>query len=138
MKNHLLALVGLGMLMATSLANAQSHVVKANIPFNFIVENAMLPGGNYVFHDLSAGSRAMTIQSADRKLTQTIVPNACESNSASRTTSLLFRRYGDQYFLSQIWTEGAGIGRQLSQSRREAEAAMSQEPLNIVVIATLR
>jgi hypothetical protein len=138
MKRQLLALIGLGMLMATSAAYAQTREVKANIPFNFIVENATFPAGNYVFHDLSVGSRAMAIQSADHKLTRMVVPNACESDSAARTTSLLFRRYGDQYFLTQVWTAGKDIGRQLPESRREAEVAASREPLNIVVVATLR
>ena len=47
MKKQLLALVGLGLLLATASASAQTVLLKANIPFNFIVNKAELPAGEY-------------------------------------------------------------------------------------------
>ena len=47
MKNQLFALIGLGLLLATASAYAQTGVVKANVPFNFIVNKAELPAGQY-------------------------------------------------------------------------------------------
>ncbi len=42
MKNQLFALIGLGLLLATASAYAQTGVVKANVPFNFIVNKTEL------------------------------------------------------------------------------------------------
>jgi len=33
----------------------------------------------------------------------------------------LFHRYGDQYFLFQVWAPGATIGRQFTKSRAERQ-----------------
>ncbi len=42
MKNQLFALIGLGLLLATASAYAQTGVVKANVPFNFIVDKTRI------------------------------------------------------------------------------------------------
>ena len=52
MKNQLFALVGLGLLLATASASAQTVPLKANIPFNFIVNKAELPAGEYTVQSL--------------------------------------------------------------------------------------
>ncbi len=46
MKDQLFALIGLGLLLATASAYAQTGVVKANVPFNFIVDKTELPAGS--------------------------------------------------------------------------------------------
>ncbi len=48
MKNQLFALIGLGLLLATASAYAQTGVVKANVPFNFIVDKTQIPAGEYL------------------------------------------------------------------------------------------
>ena len=69
MKKQLLALVGLGLMLATISAYAQTGV-KANIPFNFVVDKATLPAGEYIVQSVSTSGRAMSIHSADRKFTR--------------------------------------------------------------------
>jgi hypothetical protein len=138
MKNQLWVLLGLGLLLASASAYAKTGLVKAKIPFSFIVEQAALPAGEYTIQSLSDGGRAVTIQSSNHKFTKMFLPHSCQSQPASETTRLVFHRYGDQYFLAQVWMAGNDIGREVPQSRREAEIAMNQAPLNIVVVATLR
>ncbi len=140
MKNQLFALIGLGLLLATASAYAQTGVVKANVPFNFIVEKTQLPAGEYMIQSLSVAgsSRATMIESPDQKLVKVLLPNACESTQAPEKTKLVFHRYGDQYFLSQIWIAGNDRGRELPRSGREAEVAMDYPAQNVVVVATLR
>ena len=36
---------------------------------------------------------------------------------------LVFHKYGDEYFLSQVWKPGANIGNQLRKTQREIEVA---------------
>ncbi len=84
-------------------------------------------------------NQLMTIESPDRKLVKLVLPNACESTQAQEKTKLVFHRYGDQYFLAQIWTEGNNRGLELPKTRREREVAMSYPaPKDVVVVATLR
>ena len=41
-------------------------------------------------------------------------------NPVSKST-LVFHRYGDEYFLSEVWPAGAATGREFPKSRAERE-----------------
>ena len=139
MKNQLFALIGLGLLMATASAYAQTGVVKANIPFNFIVDKTQVPAGQYMIQNVGSSGTAMIIESQDRSLVKLVLPNACESAQVQQKSKLVFHRYGDQYFLAQIWTAGNDRGRELLKTEQEREIATSYPAAqDVVVVATLR
>ena len=138
MKNQMFALIGLGLLLATASAYAQTGLVKANVPFNFIVEKTELPAGAYVIQRVGSSDTAMAIESSDRKVIKLVMPNACESARAQDTTKLVFHRYGSEYFLAEVWTKGNARGKQLHKSGRESEVAMDYPAEDVVVVATLR
>jgi hypothetical protein len=137
MKKQLFALVGLGLLLATASASAQTVALKTNIPFNFIVNKAELPAGEYTLQSLGATGTLMLIQSMDRQIAKMVVPNACASQSPWERSKLVFHRYGDRYFLAQIWTAGYDQGRELPKSSRETEVAQDYPVQNVVLAATL-
>ena len=138
MKKQLLALVGLGLLLATASASAQTAPLKANIPFNFIVNKTTLPAGEYTLQRLGSSQTIMLIQNTESQITKVVLPNACASQHPSERTKLVFRRYGDRYFLAQIWTAGANRGRELPKSKLETEVALDYPVQNVVLAATLR
>jgi hypothetical protein len=138
MKSQLFALIGLGLLLATASAYAQTGVVKANVPFTFIVNKTQLPAGEYRIQPVGMTASAMTIQSQDGNVIQMFLPIACLSGEAQKTTKLVFHRYGAQYFLAQIWKSGNDRGQELPMSGRESEVAQNVPSQNVVVVATLR
>jgi hypothetical protein len=140
MKNQLFALIGLGLLLATASAYAQTGVVKANVPFNFIVNKTQISAGEYTIQPLGTTSAgALALQSSDRKMIMAFLPNSCESARPQETSKLVFHRYGSQYFLAQVWTEGNDRGSELPTSEQEKEVASSYPARqDVVVVATLR
>jgi hypothetical protein len=138
MKKQLIALVGLGLLLATASASAQTVALKANIPFNFIVNKAELPAGEYSLSNLGTTGMVTLIQSTDRQVAKMVLPNACTSGQPSEKTKLVFHRYGDRYFLAQVWTAGSDQGRELPKSRRETEIALDYPVQNVILAAALR
>ena len=110
MKNQLFALIGLGLLLATASAYAQTGVVKANVPFDFIVNQTELPAGEYTIQNIGSTGGPMVIESRDLTLTKVALPNACQANKVPEKTKLIFHRYGSQYFLAQIWVAGNDRG----------------------------
>jgi len=138
MKNQMFALIGLGLLLATTSAYAQTGVVKANVPFNFIVNKAELPAGQYRIQPMGISASAMAIESPDGKVVQAFLPNACASPQAQKTTKLVFHRYGSHYFLAQIWKAGNDRGQELAASGLETEVARDYPAQSVVVVATLR
>ncbi len=138
MKNQLFALIGLGLLLATASAYAQTGVVKANVPFNFIVNKTELPAGQYSIRPLGMTGVAMSINSSDQHVVKAILPLSCESAEVQKNSKLVFHRYGSQYFLAEIWTAGSNRGEELPKSGRESEVAMDYPVQNVVVVASLR
>jgi len=138
MKKQLIALVGLGLLLATASASAQTVELKANIPFNFIVNKADLPAGTYSLKRQGTTETVMVIESTDRQTEKMVLPHTCTSPQPSTQSKLVFHRYGNRYFLSQVWTVGYYQGRELPKSPRETEIAQDYPVENVVLAATLR
>jgi hypothetical protein len=41
------------------------------------------------------------------------------ASETQEKTKLVFHKYGDQYFLSQIWSVGSNTGREVAETQRE-------------------
>jgi hypothetical protein len=122
-----LAVCGLVVTLIVS-AGAQSPS-KAKIPFDFIVGDKTLKAGEYVIKVAGSGSMPELLAFHDANGKPQVVVNgirmeAVENNGRSR---LLFTKYGDRYFLSQIWLvwhSGTESGTGVRQGRLEREVAM--------------
>jgi len=127
------AFFGLGLLLAVSAAQAQDARVKANIPFDFVVGDRVMPAGEYTLEPAGSLGQAITIrsgESADMALT-----SRCAASGPSKSTKMVFHTLGGRYFLSQIWVEGYSQGRQLRASKLEVQLAKNSDAAKDVVIA---
>lgn len=130
-----------GLLLVAACASAQSVNVKANVPFDFVVDNATLPAGAYSIQSINngSGSPTLVIRGENGKAGRLVSSNAAEKLNAAETSHLLFHRYGNTYFLAQIWMQGEHRGRELRMTRREAEIAKNlQSSEDVIVLAALR
>jgi len=84
----------------------------------------MLPSGQYTVYT-DAGPGVVKLRSADAKSSVMILSIATQTMATPTTGKLVFNKYGDEYFLSQIWKAGSNRGNELRKSRREAEVAAS-------------
>jgi len=87
--------------------------VCANIPFAFIVGSKVLPAGSYVVR-INHETGLVEI-CEDGIYCESVVTSPVEAVQAPAKPELAFRKYGDQYFLSQIWATGR-VGRHLPDS----------------------
>jgi hypothetical protein len=107
---------------AVASANAQlSNPIRAKIPFDFNVGEKKLPAGKYTFSRLSGFSdnRAMSVSSEDARAH--VFQSTFEASvlTPKDEATLVFHRYGDQYFLEQIFAGGEQEGTQVPESRSE-------------------
>ena len=139
MKKQLLNYLGmLGLLMVAGSAFAQSVNVRANIPFSFNIGKDTLPAGQYEVSTISS-SGALLINNREANKSNMFITNAVTASHAQAYKSkLVFKQYGGQYFLSQIWRADSDTGRELLQSTRERELVASHAPAEAVVMAELR
>jgi len=125
-------LLALAMVPATQ---AQSFMLRANIPFDFLVGETRLPAGDY--HVKSTNQGTMLIQSTNARSSATALTSAASAGKISDVGKLVFNQYGDQYFLSKIWVPSSDTGRELPKSRLEREVArnMSKPGPTVVAVA---
>lgn len=108
------------MLASVSIKAQTPSSVEVNIPFDFSAGKAALKAGAYSIKRLSGNSLA--IRSIDGPTTLVSAPLTIGARDSKPGERLVFNRYGDQYFLSQIWMD-VDTGRQLFLSNAETKAA---------------
>src|SRR6266850_1437922 len=129
MKNHVIrttAILGLFFVLAIASVQAQTPSrVEVNIPFDFSVGKATLKAGTYSIKR-TAGN-ALMIRSADGKTTALLnAPLTIGSRASKAGERLVFNKYGEQYFLSQVWMS-VESGRQLFPTNAERTVAREHE-----------
>jgi hypothetical protein len=94
------ALLAAASLMAPIGVSAQSRQ-QATIPFDFTVGQRLLPAGTYVIRPLGRGVIAVRGWKGNELISATTLITSTNEVSKNPDT-LVFHRYGDQYFLSEI------------------------------------
>lgn len=124
--------ISLALMTAVVSANAQSanRVVSSSIPFDFVVGNKTLPAGQYNFRRVTSVGEAILISAKDTKGSIISLTNVLEPTRQNSRARLVFHRYGQHYFLAEVWGGDGQNGRQLSRSRQER--AMERELASIV------
>ena len=125
-------------LFATTAAVAQTVDVKANVPFTFTINRATLPAGEYSLKSMDEQGTALAIRNLNSRTANLVLSSSCRSPKSAGQTRLLFHRYGDHYFLSQIWMEGSDVGRELRPSAEEKEVAKDFSMQQVVLVAAKR
>jgi hypothetical protein len=94
--------------------------MEANIPFQFHAGNTKLPPGKYVVHALEDSDLTMMeISSADGSTSALFQVRPAEAGSAPAKIELIFNKYGNRYFLAQLFDEGNPSGSTVIESRYE-------------------
>jgi hypothetical protein len=121
-----LAILGLFFVLAIASVQAQTPgKVEVKIPFDFAAGKATLKAGPYSINP-AAGS-GILFRSADGKTTALVsAPLSIGSRDFKGGARLVFNKYGDRYFLSQIWMQ-VDSGRQLFPSAKERNAARTYD-----------
>jgi hypothetical protein len=104
---------------SAAVAQRQPGDLLVNIPFSFLVGNHQMPSGEYVVTHAANGILRMSNTENPSSGLLTSV-QAVESRT-SQPPKLVFHRYVDSYFLSEVWTGDGRIGRQLPRSKAERE-----------------
>lgn len=144
MKKHILSIVAsISFLFVVSavMVYAQAPVLKANIPFDFQVNGKVMKAGEYAISE-PVSPKGLVIIRGSQKVSAAAIAYAVDANQTADRTQLVFRRYGDQYFLAQMTIKGMARNRELPPTKAERElintrhlAGNKAEP-QIVTVAT--
>jgi hypothetical protein len=132
MRNLIARLLVVGTALAgAATVYAQSKTVTADVPFNFYMGATVMPQGIYRVNEMSNGG-VVILQT--KEASKAITAFDVSGKSLDEPARLVFRRYGETYFLAQIWTGQGSTGRALPRSAREKELAENGPAPTLAVI----
>jgi hypothetical protein len=116
-KVFVIAVCLLASFAATGTVSAQDHGATATVPFNFNVGDTWVPAGTYIMTSDMSNPKVILIRSKDGKITLLSVTQS--EDRRSDAARLVFKKYGDQYFLHEILCSRCGMNVAFHGSRHE-------------------
>ena len=113
---------------------AQTIHMRASIPFSFQAGEKVMPAGDYSFRH-SAGVLVVYQEDGEHAgfLSYTLSRSRLNPGTSGQLT---FHRYGDLYFLEELWEPGSKDGQAVRVSTRERELASTGSRSATVAVVT--
>ena len=124
-RKHLLLSLFIALVFALTIypTKAQAQIIDqldVNIPFQFHAGNAKFPAGKYVVQVLDDSDQTvMEIRSANDSTSALLEVRETRANATPAKSELIFNKYGNRYFLSELFDEGNSTGSKVAESRYE-------------------
>ena len=119
-RNLILASILATIFAATSFASTGTFSeARIYVPFNFYLEEELLPAGDYIFNLGQVTDSSIIIRSADGKAIKLLMTKH-DSEKNSRKAYLHFNHYNGRYFLSSVVIRG----KKASLTSKVAEAEL--------------
>ena len=123
-------------------AQERGTSIRVQIPFDFTVKGKTLPAGQYEIRRLMDEPIGLLLRNMDDKHDEVVFETKPKiERSTPGKDELIFTRYGDSYFLSEVVTAGEQTGEEVNPShaeralRREMMARNGGEPETVTVAA---
>ena len=115
--------IGIATLLTGGAVYAQTMAAaKANIPFDFQAGGVTLPAGTYtVKTDITPG--IVLLSNFAGKKSVMLLTHGIGTARQDGESKLVFNRYGEKYFLLQVWNGANGRGCEVPKSRAEREVS---------------
>jgi hypothetical protein len=110
----LAAIVGTVLCVASAQGQYVPHMVKAEVPFEFIFRDRVFPPGSY---RLACTPVAVELRSAQGEIVATGISHSVMSRDAPRTAKLVFSTDTGSHVLRQIWPGAGQYGYELAPSK---------------------
>jgi hypothetical protein len=84
-----------------------AYGVRADVPFDFVVGDKTIPAGRITAHGVSnADQGSLTIKNSTEGQLALRIGRKMSGAERTKQCKLVFHKYGDRYFLAQIWIPG--------------------------------
>jgi len=117
---------------AAAMSAQVQQKMNADIPFDFKVGASVFSAGHYMVTSPLPG--IIELRESDSKQIATITTHSAESLTSTEKGKLVFHRYADVYYLSQVWGAGQTEGRELPRSDADRETAKNNDRPSIAMV----
>ena len=116
----LLSFAAIWTVIAASAFAGSAVVVRGEVPFDFFVENQLLPAGEYHFEmGSTGGATTSTVTIRTKEGSVVAFATTKPGNRLTNASQLSFNHYNGKYFLSSV--ESVGYKASLRTTRHERE-----------------
>ena len=136
MNTQVLRIASLAALLIASAWAQLAQPLVVDIPFDFSAGKTMLAAGEYQVK--MQQPNVLRIMTTDGKQAAMILTRSRVSRKPQTESRLMLNRYGDTYFLSQVWVIGAETGVELPKTSAEIELAKRTTGQDAAVVAQKR
>jgi hypothetical protein len=119
-------------IIAAGPASAQSQTVKATVPFNFTVGDQSLPSGTYTIGSSVTSPDLLTLRSWENRVNIMTLGHP-DQNNPKNADELVFHKYGNQYFLSDIRSANSSMNIHIAATKAEKRARKQVEEAGLFV-----
>lgn len=119
------------LLVSSALGQNNRGDTVTNIPFAFTVTNHTLPAGRYTVTRMS--ETALGIFNVHHQGT-IVLTHEIEGEADGSTARIVFHRYGNAYFLSEVWLAARATGRKAFPTSAERELAATETGSELAVL----
>jgi hypothetical protein len=117
---------------STVLAQRIPQVIKANIPFDFTVNDHAYAAGTYFL--ASQAPVFLELRDKEGRTLATVLTNSVETVKTPSSPKLLFYTEDGRFSLAQVWQQNYSIGQQLQPSK-SLEKVAKKHPGGTVTVA---
>jgi hypothetical protein len=129
--NMLKASTACAMLAVSCFSGQLDHETITAVPFDFMVGTNHMPAGTY---DVTTDQSMVLIRGEENGSAAFALAISASADKTQEQAKLVFNRYGNRYFLSQIWYPGTNQGHELQVSKVEQEVAKNGGKPEIVAL----
>lgn len=133
-----IALMVLALPIAAAAQLGSGQKIAANVPFEFVAWNKVVPAGNCIVQRTSMNGSTLTIQNTKAGMSTLALSRQDRAKTATGAYTLVFHKYGTRHFLAQVKIAD-GTVYMLPESKLERELrAQNTAPQNQIVLASLK
>lgn len=122
---------------ASLFAQSESQwLMKVHIPYDFSVSDHPMPAGIYNIYMVTA-ARMVRITNVDGKHTAIVSTLLNYKGSAAPNARLVFKQYGSEHFLAEIWSGGEDMSRNPSLGKKATELTRGGAPSQTTTLIAL-
>ena len=111
-----------------------SSLLTVNIPFSFVAGQTTLPAGHYSVSHFPGSDWILLRNDDGRSITMLPIMASSAPKSQSGSSKLVFNRYGEIYFLAQVWTADNQVRECFRSSAERVLVRRSMKPTEVAVV----
>jgi len=133
-----IALMVLALPIAAAAQLGSGQKIAANVPFEFVAWNKVVPAGNCIVQRTSMNGSTLTIQNTKAGMSTLALSRQDRAKTATGAYTLVFHKYGTRHFLAQVKIAD-GTVYMLPESKLERELrAQNTAPQDQIVLASVK